>query len=204
MMDAQQYQQYLQEAGISNAPTSSDLVGIGSGTNWLDAVLQTVPQQHHSLQFSGGSDKSTYLIAGTYFSQEGIIGKDKSRFDRYTVRFNGDHRVKSWLNIGNRFSYSNFKRRAISDNDEFNSIITNALVMDPITPIVYTGNYPPHVLTALTSFTPDSVPVASLLRRDAAGNLYGISNYLKGEFGNPVERIELAKGETVFNKILGN
>lgn len=204
MMNAQEYQQYLQEAGIANAPTSSDLVGIGTGTNWLDAVLQTVPQQHHSLQFSGGSDKGTYMIAGTYFSQEGIIGKNKSRFDRYTVRFNGDHRVKSWLNIGNRFSYSNFKRRAISENDEFNSIITNALVMDPITPTTYTGNYPPHVLNALTSFTPDSVPVASLLRRDAAGNLYGISNYLKGEFGNPVERIELAKGETVYNKILGN
>ena len=204
MMNAQEYQQYLQEAAIANAPTSADLVGIGTGTNWLDAVLQTVPQHHHSLQFSGGSEKGTFLIAGTYFSQEGIIGKNKSRFDRYTIRFNGDHRVKPWLNIGNRLSFSNFTRRAISENDEFNSLITNALVMDPITPIVYTGNYPPHVVNALTSFTPDSVPVASLLRRDASGNLFGISNYLKGEFGNPVERIELAKGQTVYNKILGN
>ena len=96
MMNAQEYQQYLQEAAIANAPTSADLVGIGTGTNWLDAVLQTVPQHHHSLQFSGGSEKGTFLIAGTYFSQEGIIGKNKSRFDRYTIRFNGDHRVKPW------------------------------------------------------------------------------------------------------------
>jgi TonB-linked SusC/RagA family outer membrane protein len=204
MMDAQEYQQYLQEAGIANAPTPADLIDIGKGTNWLDAVLQTVPQHHHSLQFSGGSDKSTYLVGGTYFSQEGIVGGSKSRFDRYTIRFNGDYRVKPWLNIGNRLSYSNFKRRAISENDEFNSIMANALVMDPITPIVYTGNYPAHVVAALASFTPDSVPISSLLRRDAVGNLYGISNYLKGEFGNPVERIELAKGETVQNKIVGN
>jgi TonB-dependent starch-binding outer membrane protein SusC len=204
MMNAREYQQYLQEAGVANAPTQADLIAIGNGTNWLDAILQTVPQQHHSLQFSGGSDKSTYFISGTYFSQEGIIGESKSRFNRFTIRFNSDHRVKPWLNIGNRLSYSNFTRRAISDNDEFTSIIANALVMDPITPVVYTGNYPAHVVNALTSSTPDSVPIASLLRRDAYGNLYGISNYLKGEYGNPVERIELAKGETVQNKVVGN
>ena len=204
MMNAREYQQYMQDAGVANAPTPSDLIAIGDGTNWLDAVLQTVPQQHHSLQFSGGSDKSTYFIGGTYFSQEGIIGGSKSTFNRYTIRFNGDHRIKPWLNVGHRLSYSNFTRRAISDNDEFTSLIANALVMDPITPVVYTGNYPAHVVNALASTTPDSVPVASLLRRDAAGNLYGISNYLRGEYGNPVERIELAKGATVQNKIVGN
>jgi len=204
MMNAQQYQKYLQEAGVANAPTPSDLIAIGAGTNWLDAILQQVPQQHHSLQFSGGSEKSTYFIGGTYFTQEGIIGGSRSEFDRFTIRFNGDHRVKPWLNIGNRLSYSNFTRRAISDNDEFTSIMANALVMDPITPVIYTGNYSVHVVNALSGLTPDSVPIASLLRRDAYGNLYGISNYLKGEYGNPVERIELAKGETVQNKIVGN
>src|SRR5690606_1813374 len=53
MMNAQQYQQYLQEAGVANAPTAADLAGIGDGTNWLEEVIQNAPQQHHSLQFSG-------------------------------------------------------------------------------------------------------------------------------------------------------
>ncbi|WP_276503609.1 TonB-dependent receptor [Terrimonas pollutisoli] len=196
MMNAQQYQQYLQEAGVANAPTTADLAGIGAGTNWLDHAVQAAPQQHHSLQFSGGSDKSTYLVSGTLFTQEGIVGGDKSRFNRYTVRFNGEHKIKPWLTIGNRLSYSHHKRRAVSDNDEFGSILSSALVMDPITPVVYTGALPVHVQNALAANKP--------LRRDENGNIYGISNFLKGEYGNPLARMDMAKGENTQNKIVGN
>ncbi len=204
MMNAQQYQQYLQEAGVAGAPTPADVANIGAGTNWLKEVIQTAPQQHHSLQFSGGSDKSTYLVSGTLFTQEGIVGGDKARFNRYTVRFNGDHKIKPWLTIGNRLSYSHHKRRAISDNNEFGSILSSALVMDPVTPVTYTGTLPVHVQSALNGFTPDGTPIAKLLRRDPNGNLYGISNFLRGEYGNPISRIELAKGENIQNKIVGN
>jgi TonB-dependent starch-binding outer membrane protein SusC len=196
MMNAQQYQQYLQEAGVASAPTPADVAGIGAGTNWLKEVMQTAPQQHHSLQFSGGSEKSSYLISGTLFTQEGIVGGEKARFNRYTVRFNGDHKIKSWLTIGNRLSYSHHKRRAISDNNEFGSILSSALVMDPVTPVVYDGTLPTHVLNALAANKP--------LRRDASGSIYGISNYLRGEYGNPLARIDMARGENTQNKIVGN
>src|SRR5207247_604997 len=142
MMNAQQYQQYLQEAGVAGAPTPADVANIGVGTNWLKEVLQTAPQQHHSLQFSGGSDKSTYLVSGSIFTQDGVVGGSKSRFNRYTVRFNGDHRMNSWLSIGNRISYTQHRRKAISDNNEFGSILASALVMDPVTPVSYTGALP--------------------------------------------------------------
>lgn len=204
MMNAQQYQQYLQEAGVAGAPTPADVANIGEGTNWLKAVMKTAPQQHHSLQFSGGTDKSTYLLSGTIFTQEGIVGGEKARFNRYTVRFNGDHKIKSWLTVGNRLSYSHHKRRAISENNEFGSILSSALVMDPVTPVTYSGTLPAHVLSALAGSTPGGTPISSLLKRDANGNLYGISNYLRGEYGNPISRIELAKGENVQNKIVGN
>ncbi|MFL5810299.1 MAG: TonB-dependent receptor [Flavisolibacter sp.] len=196
MMDAQQYQQYLQEARVAGAPSASDVAGMGEGTNWLNEVLQTAPMQHHSLQFSGGSEKSTYLVSGTLFKQEGVVGGSRSAFDRYTVRFNGEHRVKPWLNIGNKLSYSNHKRRAISDNDEFGSVLSSTLVMDPLTPVVYNGSLPLHVQDAIATGKP--------LRRDATGKYYGISNYLKGEYGNPVARIDMARGENVQNKIVGN
>ena len=198
MMNAQEYQQYLQEAGVSGRPTPADVANIGNGTNWLDEVLQTAPQQHHSLSFSGGSEKSTYLVSGNIFTQEGIVGGDKSRFQRYTVRFNSDHKIKSWLNVGNRLMYSHHRRKAISDNNEFGSILASALVMDPVTPTIYPAGspLPVHVQTAIGQNKP--------LRVDANGNIYGISNFLKGEYGNPLARIDMAKGENIQNKIVGN
>lgn len=195
MMNAQQYQQYLEASNTPGRPSATDVSGI-QGTNWLKEVAQTAPQQHHTLSFSGGSDKSTYLLSASVFTQQGIVGGDKARFDRYTVRFNGDNKVKPWLTVGNRVSFSQFKRKAISDNDEFGSILASALVMDPVTPVVYTGTLPAHVQTAISAGNP--------LRKDEYGNYYGISNYLRGEYGNPIARINLAKGQTVQNKLVGN
>lgn len=196
MMNAQQYQQYLQEAGVAGRPTPADVANIGAGTNWLNEVLQTAPQQHHTLTFSGGSDKSTYLISGNIFTQDGIVGGEKSRFNRYTARFNSDHKIKPWLNVGNRLMYAHHRRRAISDNSEFGSILASALVMDPTTPTVYGSTLPMHVQNAIAQNKP--------LRVDANGNIYGISNFLRGEYGNPLARIDMAKGENIQNKVVGS
>jgi TonB-dependent starch-binding outer membrane protein SusC len=198
MMNAQQYQQYLEEGNVAGRPTAADVAGIGAGTNWMKESTETAPQQHHSLTFSGGTDRTTYLVTGNIFTQDGVIGGDKSRFNRYSVRFNGDYRVKSWLNIGNRFAYSNHRRSAISDNDEFGSILSSAVVMDPTTPVRYLPGttLPVHVQNALAANKP--------LLRDENGNLYGISNFLKGEYVNPVARIQETNGENVQNKIIGN
>jgi TonB-dependent starch-binding outer membrane protein SusC len=196
MMNAQEYYQYLLEAGVNGAPTGADAAEAGNGTNWIKEVVQTAPQQHHSLSFSGGTDRSTYFIGGNIFTQDGIVGGKKAQFKRYTVRINSEHKVKNWLTIGERISFSHHERKAISDNTEFGSILASATVMDPMTPVVYTGGLPPHVQAAITAGKP--------LRRDATGNYYGISKFLKGEYGNPVARIDMAKGSNVQNKIFAN
>lgn len=198
MMNAQEYQQYLEASNTPGRPTAADVSGIGNGTDWKKEVLQTAPQQHHTLTFSGGSERSTYLVSGSLFTQEGIVGGNKSRFDRYTIRFNGDNKIRPWLTVGNRVSFSQFKRKAISDNDEFGSILASTVVMDPVTPVVYAqgSSLPTHVQTALSANQP--------LRKDAEGNYYGISNYLRGEYGNPIARINMAHGQTIQNKVVGN
>ncbi|TJZ62272.1 TonB-dependent receptor [Sphingobacterium olei] len=205
MMNADQYQQYLQASNTPGSPSASDVTD-PEGTNWLSEVINNAPQQRHTLTFSGGSEKSTYLLSGTYFTQEGIAGGPKSRFDRYNVRFNGDSKLRSWLTVGNRLSITQFKRRAISDNNEFGSILVSALVMDPTTPVVYANGstLPSHVQAAMGGTTPNGDPIGPLLRTDPNGNLYGISNWLRGEYGNPLARIDMARGETVQNKIVGN
>ncbi|HEV7782552.1 MAG TPA: TonB-dependent receptor [Chitinophagaceae bacterium] len=196
MMNAPHYQQYLAEAGVANAPTPADVAAVGEGTDWINSVIQTAPQQHHSLSFHGGNDKATYYLGGNIFTQDGIVGGDKAKFNRYTVRINTDYKVKPWLNVGQRLSFSHHERKAISDNTEFGSILSSATVMDPLTPTIYTGSLPAHVQNAIAGGKP--------LRTDAAGNYYGISNFLKGEYGNPLARIDMAKGKNVQNKIFAN
>ena len=198
MMNAQQYQQYLTEANVAGRPTTADVQGIGTGTNWLKSTIQTAPQSHNSLSFSGGNDKSTYFLGGNIFSQEGIVGGPKSRFIRSTVRFNNDNKVKPWLTVGSRMVFSHHERKAISDNTEFGSILASALVMDPVTPTIYPSG------SALPTHVQNSLNAGNTLIKDANGNYYGISNFLKGEYGNPLARIDIAHGNNVQNKIFAN
>ncbi len=196
MMNAPQYQQYLTEAGVANAPTPADVSAVGNGTNWLKETIQTAPQQHHTLSFSGGNDKSNYFLSGNIFTQDGIVGGAKAQFKRYTVRLNSDHKVKPWLTVGERVSFAHHTRKAISDNTEFGSILSSAVVMDPLTPVTYTGTLPTFVQNAIAAGKP--------LRKDENGNYYGISNFLKGEYGNPIARIDMAHGQNIQNKVFAN
>lgn len=197
MMNSPQYQTYMEEAEVSGAPTTADLDGVGNGTDWFGAIFEDAPQQSHSLSFSGGSETSTYFVAGTVFNQEGIVGGDKSKFDRYTIRLNSSHEIKDWLKVGENLAYINIHKTGVSENTEFGSIVGSALALDPLTPVKYDGApYPDHVQEAIDNEQP--------LVMDENGNYYGISNFVKGEFGNPVARINLTKGKTTQNKILGN
>jgi TonB-linked SusC/RagA family outer membrane protein len=212
LMNARQYQEYLEEAGAPGRPSVSDVTD-EVGTNWFDEIFDTAPQQSHSLTFSGGSEKSTYLIGGTYFNQKGIVGGDKSSFDRFTLRLNTDHKVRPWLNVGERLSFSHFSRSSIAENSEFGGLITSALVLDPLTPVVYSNDpatWPLHLRNALAGTIPNANDaanpflIADLLSYDQNGNYYGISNFVRGEYGNPVARIANTNGDLNQNKIVGN
>lgn len=200
MMNAQQYQTYLEEANVLPRPAAGDVTSNPNGTDWFDALFKDAPQQQHTLSFTGGTDKSTYFISGNLMNQEGIVGGDKALFKRYNLRINTSHKLKDWLTVGENFSYSNSVRRGIAEDNEFGSIVGSALAFDPTTPVTYAGidpaNYPQHLKDAITANHP--------LVKDGRGNYYGISPYVKGEFGNPIARIQEANGNTIQNKILGN
>jgi TonB-linked SusC/RagA family outer membrane protein len=74
-------------------------------TNWNDLVYQTGVSQNHSLSVSGGSDATKYFVSTNYSGQQGIL--KKSEFTRMGVRFNLDHKVNEWLNLGSNVTYSN-------------------------------------------------------------------------------------------------
>ena len=56
------------------------------GTNWQNLVFRKAAGQQHQLTFSGGSDKTTYLVSANYLDQNGIV--DNTGYKRYNFKTN--------------------------------------------------------------------------------------------------------------------
>lgn len=105
---------------------------LGPGTDWQDEIFQTAGMQSHQISVSGGNDKSSYVVSGGFFDQEGII--IASKFERFTTRMNLDHQVNDWIKVGASMSYAN-TNEVITLNDGGDGVIQNALKMQPDLPV---------------------------------------------------------------------
>lgn len=197
MLDAEQYRMIMNE-GARNAGLSEpfDLNEIPKhNTNWQDHLFtKNAPIQNHEISITGGSDKTSYASSLSYFSQQGIIGGDKSQFDRITARLNTSSQVNKVFRFGNTLSYSHIIRRGIGSNESFNGAFSSALNMDPLTPL-YEDD--PDEL-ALPPYS--NQPVVE----DENGRVYGISRYVGAEVVNPLALLEIQTAETRVDKIVGS
>ncbi|GAA4508709.1 TonB-dependent receptor [Hymenobacter ginsengisoli] len=83
---------------------ATDANGNPIDTHWYDYIYRNGVSTNHSLDFSGGNDKTTYYASINYSNQRGMLKKNE--FQRYVGRMNIDHKVFSRLTVGARFSYS--------------------------------------------------------------------------------------------------
>jgi TonB-linked SusC/RagA family outer membrane protein len=86
------------ENEIFNQNRFTDPASLGTGTDWQDVIFRKAKIQNHQISFSGGNDATQYLLALNYFNQDGIVLS--SKFDRFSLRLNLDHRVNGWLKAG--------------------------------------------------------------------------------------------------------
>ena len=197
MLDAEQYRMIMNE-GARNAGLNEpfDLIEIPAhNTNWQDHLFQkNAPMQNHEVSITGGNEKTTYASSMSYFSQQGIIGGDKSQFDRITARLNTKSQVNKVFSFGNNLSYTHIIRRGIGSNESFNGAYSSALNLDPLTPL-YEDN--PDILS-LPPYSNEPVV------KDNLGRVYGISNYVGAEIVNPLALLEIQTGETRVDKIVGS
>lgn len=114
------------------APYEQQTYKSGKSYDWLGAVSQNGMAQNHTLDFSGGSDKSTYYLSLNYTDQKGLIkGSD---YKRMGARVNIDENVKSWLKVG---TYTTFTH-SITDVVD-GSIFPTAAAANPLLPIDTAG-----------------------------------------------------------------
>ena len=110
VLNTDQYRDLMEEV---LGPGSVD-PAITHNANWNDEVFGTGKNESYQLSFSGGTDKSRYMISGNYLNQEGIV--EPAKFDRYSIRVNLDNEVKKWLKIGTSLNFLSSKTKDTPDN----------------------------------------------------------------------------------------
>jgi TonB-dependent starch-binding outer membrane protein SusC len=106
-------------------------VELGAGTDWQDEVFQKAPIQNYNLSITGGSEKSTYSIGGSYMDQEGIVGGDKARYKRYNARLNYTVDLAPKVTLQNVLLFTNENRKTLAENG-ISSVLFNAINASPI------------------------------------------------------------------------
>ncbi len=198
VLNSEQYMMMMNEGAINAGSTDLpfDLDEIPRhNTDWQRELFESnAPIANHELSISGGSERSTYASSLSYFTQEGIIGGDRSQFDRFTARLNTRHQVNDFIRFGNNLAYSHIIRRGIASNASFNAAYSSALNIDPLTPVFQDDedilSQPPY----------SNQPVVT----NDEGRVYGISENIGAEIVNPLALLEIQTGETRVDKIVGN
>lgn len=97
LMNTEQRIQYEKELGLTAGQNYNYLSTID--VNWMDVVFNdSAMLQSHELSVSGATDKTNYYFSGGYYDQEGIA--PGSQFTRYSMRFNFEQQMASWLRMG--------------------------------------------------------------------------------------------------------
>lgn len=170
---------------------------LGKGTDWQDVIFSNSAKiQNHEFSINGGNEISTYYGSFSYFDQEGIVLPEASKYKRMTFRLNTTHKIRPWLKVGANASYTYVKNsNTVSANTERGGVLSSAINLDPITPVVITD--------------PDEMetnPYASQpVMRDENGNPYGISKYVANEITNPLAKAKTSKGNYSWtNNLIAN
>lgn len=179
VLNATEYGAMINEGSVASGGgiIFPNLSALGVGTNWQDQIFKTAPISSHTLSARGGSDKVSYFLSGSYFSQGGIVGGyDKSRFNRLNVTSNLTFDLTSKLKFIVNTTYLNFNSKGVQENS-FNSIIGSAL------------NYDPTVS----------------LKNNVAGTVgqNGFSTLLLSEIFNPLTKLDNTYNQNIGNKLYG-
>ena len=149
-------------------------------TNWQDQAFQSAPISQYDLNFSGGTDKTTFYMGGQVLDQNGIIVKNNLK--RYSGRLNLEHKVRDWLSLGVNMSFARTINNRVSNDNAFSTPL-QIVALSPITPLI-------DPRTGLTSGALD-------LKTGNPNTNYPV-------YYNPILSVENTKYKTTVNRTIGN
>ncbi|MEO9869432.1 SusC/RagA family TonB-linked outer membrane protein [Ekhidna sp.] len=136
VLNATEYAILKNEAFVAGGQTPLfDNTSLGEGTDWQDEVFQTAPIQNYNISVSGGTDKTTYNIGGSYFGQEGIAGGgDKANFERINGRINFTTELAPKVKLTSVLLYTNELSKTVPVGG-IGSILYSANNAPPTSPV---------------------------------------------------------------------
>ena len=178
LLNAEEYAILMNEsrsaAGLAPLEALSNPAELGEGFDWQDEIFQRAPMMNHSFSFTKGTKTSSTAVGGSYFTQDGIIGGEKGRFERYTFRINTRQDGGERFRMGQNVNFTHLNRSALAENNEFATPVGRALNMDPIT----------------TAQRPDGS--------------YAYSTFIDSDIANPANQIALNNDFWTTNRFVGS
>lgn len=132
LLNATEYALLLNEAYAANgdALPFPDVSGLGQGTDWQDEVFESAPIVSNAITIKGGGEKSTYAYSGSFLTQDGIVGGNKSNFSRFTHRLAYGLDFLENFNLNSGITWTTTSRRQLPENG-IGSVLFNAINMAP-------------------------------------------------------------------------
>ena len=177
LLNGEEYINYQSEMGVDRG--ALEAYWNGTTTDWLDVAFGHSAMQKHNFSFSGGSEQGNYYLSLTYLDNDGIVRGDVDSYQRMTATINSEYNIKPWLKVGTTNQIEKYNTRSVSAQNEYGSLISGVMMMDPITAATYSpDNLPTHMQNALDQ--------GKTLLQDENGNYYGVSQWYAGENYHPL------------------
>ncbi|HPE58527.1 MAG TPA: TonB-dependent receptor [Bacteroidales bacterium] len=193
VLNAADFKTYMTEAGTLPTSALSDPYD----TDWQDEIFEPAPTNKHYISFTGGGERGSFMMSASLLDQDGVVKGDKDKYKRYTFTFNSDYKLNDWTKVGHNVTFSKTMLKTIAENSEYTSVITSALMLDPLTPAVY-NNESEYPVTVKTNIANGYKYLA-----DNQGRLYGVSQYVS-ETPNPFVTRDATYPESERNNLFGN
>jgi TonB-linked SusC/RagA family outer membrane protein len=98
-------------------------IGAGGPTyDHANEAYGTGVKSDNTLTVSGGNDRTTFYLSGSYLYDRGIFVGPNNKNERVTLRFNGSHRLSDNFKLGANVSYVDGRARYIERGNNTNGL----------------------------------------------------------------------------------
>ena len=173
---------YNEKNTITGGPASANLPTNLPSTDWFKQISRVGAVQNHQFSLSGGSEKVSYALSGSYFQQKGIVtGND---YERITARLQTDFTVNDHVKAGYTLAFTNatahdapgLASSAYPNYSNGGNVFYNAYVAPPVIPVFQAnGRYgdPSLIGTGLGSYANPQGQLDYFVQKSTAQTILG-------------------------------